>query len=187
MIAWLCCRVTRLGNIWAVGLLSEACCDFLKRWISPKKWQYFGLLFAYPNSLHFHLNKKFQTWCVIGILRFQKWFDVHDFGLSNWALMSIFWVGNCFGYFSQNLATFHKLWLLFTKFGFFTSSGHPVTLTSCRHCPLADFNLIIFFQAGPSSWTSANFFLTTRSWILELEMGCHFPLGTWDLSMGPIS
>jgi hypothetical protein len=41
----------------------------------------FGLLFVCTNSLHFHLNKQFQTLFVVSILRFQKWFDVDVLGL----------------------------------------------------------------------------------------------------------
>jgi hypothetical protein len=41
----------------------------------------FGLLFVEAKLFYFHLNKLFKPWFVVGILRFQKWFDVDVLGI----------------------------------------------------------------------------------------------------------
>jgi hypothetical protein len=48
---------------------------FSEKMEQPKEIVPFGLLFAFTIFSHFHLNS-FNTWFVVGILRFQKWFDV---------------------------------------------------------------------------------------------------------------
>jgi hypothetical protein len=110
-------RVTRLGNLLPIGLLLEALCDFLKTWSSPEKWQLFGLLFVEANLFHFHLNKQFQN--VVGILRFQKWFDVDVLG---------FQIELCCRYFDL-FFDLKTVWATFWKIGqFFLFKTLLVTL-----------------------------------------------------------
>ncbi len=80
----------------------------------------FWVTFCLGKFITFWLEvSSFNTWFVVGILRFQKWFDVDVFGYQNEL---------CCRYFGLFLA-WRLLGLLFEKFCkvFFKSSGHPVS------------------------------------------------------------
>jgi hypothetical protein len=65
----------------------------------------FVLFLVSANLLHFHLNRHIKAWFVVGILRFQKWFDldISDFQLELcYRFFGSFWFGNFLGYFLKN-------------------------------------------------------------------------------------
>jgi hypothetical protein len=99
------------------------------RKIVAQKRQQFGLLLSEASFLDVRLNKQFQCVVCCGYFKNSVVACCIGFGLSSLALMLIFetfLACDCFGHFLQNLATFYKIWPLFTKFGQFfpQSSGH---------------------------------------------------------------
>ncbi len=86
--------------------------DFLERWSSTNKCQHFGYVFLEQKLLHFHLIEQFQNMVWFRNFEVSKGDWCRCFGLSNRILMQRIF-GNCFGYFSNNLANFSQ------------SSGHP--------------------------------------------------------------
>jgi len=92
--------VNRLGYFCQLGSFWEAYCDILKMKSSPNRWPCFWLLFAQANLLHFHLNKQPENMSFVGILRFQKWFDVDVLNFliefRSRRYFGMFWLGDCF-------------------------------------------------------------------------------------------
>jgi hypothetical protein len=100
---------TRLGAILPFGLLFECSGEVLVENSSPKSGNNFSYFCL--NQVFFHL--------VVGILRLQKLFvlSVWTFKLNLDVGILTFCLGDCFGYFFQNLDYF-----------FAQSSGHSANL-----------------------------------------------------------
>jgi len=97
-----------LGNFCLLGYFWMPIVTFRS---SPDKWQHFGLLFAYENSLHFQLNVQFQSMVCFRHFKVLKVNSSLDFQIKLW------W--RYFGL-ATVLATFSKILVIF-----FQSSGHP--------------------------------------------------------------
>ncbi len=101
--------VTRLAGISPFGLLFKI---YWVKIVAQKSGNILGNFFPKHFIFYFHLNKQFQSKVCLRYFKVLKVFWCRCFGLSNWALMYIFW---------------QMFWLLFPRFGgiFSHSSGHP--------------------------------------------------------------
>ncbi len=100
----------------------------------------------------FTLTGMFNTWFVVGILRYQKWFDVGiPFVLCFIDILTLFWFRAFFGVFMKN-------WAIFYKF-----SGHPGTMYPMEQRALKNvnnyLNCNIYSYLETSGGQSSNLYL----------------------------
>ncbi len=84
-------RVTKLGSFIKIGLLFKLTVIFWKDEVSPKNGNIFGY-FSFNQFFYiFTVISSFKTRFAIGILKFQKWFDVDVFNFQIDVLKLVFW------------------------------------------------------------------------------------------------
>jgi len=99
-----------LGDFFCqLGYFWKPIVTFCKDEVTQRNGDILGYFLLMQFFLHFHLNKQFQTVVCCGHLRFQKMFDVDFFNFHielSYRYFGLFWLGDCFGYFFQNLDKF---------------------------------------------------------------------------------